>query len=162
MKKLIGIPSALCLTASALLAAPAQAHEDDAGYWYLSPALEYIVADDDRHADDSFGAQLGIGRYLSRSWNLELNLEGDNLDLKNSNGKFQQRGASLDGLFFFDRSTAFSPYGMVRPSCTASTSVPPSASESPIVIVISPRSAGSAVSNSTTSTTRSFGTSLTK
>jgi hypothetical protein len=42
------------------------------------------------------------------------------------------------------------------------TSVPPSASASAIVIVISPRSAGSAVSNSTTSTIRSFGTSVTK
>ena len=47
-------------------------------------------------------------------------------------------------------------------SCMAMTSVPPSASASVIVIVISPCSAGSVVSNSTTSTTCSFGTSFTK
>src|SRR5207244_1213664 len=47
-------------------------------------------------------------------------------------------------------------------SWTASTSVPPSASTNSIVIVISPRSAGSSVSNSTTSTSFSFGTSCTK
>jgi len=44
----------------------------------------------------------------------------------------------------------------VARSCTAKTSVPPSASASVYVIVISPRIAGSVVSNSTTSTTCSF------
>src|SRR5205823_6169946 len=47
-------------------------------------------------------------------------------------------------------------------SCTARRSVPPSASASVIVIVISPCRAGSDVSNSTASTTSSSGTSLTK
>src|SRR5688572_23240311 len=57
-------------------------------------------------------------------------------------------------------STVGTPGG--SPSCTARISVPPSASASEIVIVISPRSAGSVVSNSTTSTTRSFATSFRK
>src|SRR5207237_8496589 len=51
-------------------------------------------------------------------------------------------------------SAAGTPGG--SPSCTATRSVPPSASTSAIVIVISPCSAGSVVSNSTTSTTCSF------
>ena|SRR5215510_1173447 len=48
------------------------------------------------------------------------------------------------------------------PSCTAVTTVPPSASATVVVIINSPCSAGSALSNSTTSTTCSFGTSITK
>src|SRR6266853_2298727 len=48
------------------------------------------------------------------------------------------------------------------PSCTASRSVPPSRSASVIVIVTSPRSVGSLVSNSSNSTICSFGTSFTK
>ena len=47
-------------------------------------------------------------------------------------------------------------------SCTTRTSVPPSASVSVVVSVISPRRPGSAVSNSTTSTTCSSGTSPAK
>ncbi len=49
-----------------------------------------------------------------------------------------------------------------RPSCTARISVPPSTSTSVVVIVISPRSAASVVSNSITSTTCSFDTSFAK
>src|SRR6476620_10170262 len=47
-------------------------------------------------------------------------------------------------------SAAESPGG--RPSCTATSSVPPSTSRSVIVIVISPCIPGSVVSNSTTAT----------
>jgi PadR family transcriptional regulator PadR len=48
-----------------------------------------------------------------------------------------------------------------NPSCTAVSSVPPSESASEIVIVISPRIAGSVASNSSTSTICSFGPELT-
>ena len=58
-------------------------------------------------------------------------------------------------------SSAETPDG--SPSCAATRSVPPSAaSASVIVIVIAPAIDGSSVSNSSTSTIRSFGTSFSK
>lgn len=80
--------------------------------WYIAPALSYVIADDDRNADDDFGFQIGIGRELGARWNLELNLEADNLDFETGPGIYKQRGAALDGLFFFKRGE-FSPYALI-------------------------------------------------
>jgi OOP family OmpA-OmpF porin len=81
--------------------------------WYIAPALNYVFADDDRNADDDFGIQIGIGREMSERWNLELNLEADNLDFENGAGAYQQRGVALDGLYFFSRKRSFSPYALI-------------------------------------------------
>ncbi|MDX9740457.1 MAG: OmpA family protein [Gammaproteobacteria bacterium] len=81
--------------------------------WYIAPALNYVIADDDRSADDDFGFQIGIGREIGQRWNLELNLEADNLDIEDGAGAFQQRGVSLNGLYFFSRERAFAPYALI-------------------------------------------------
>lgn len=106
--------SAAC-TALALglgAAIPGAQAEQTHDAWYVAPALNFVIADRDRGADDDFGLELGIGRELGRFWNLELNLEMDHLDFSEGGGKYKQRGASLDGLFFFHRSR-FSPYALV-------------------------------------------------
>lgn len=81
--------------------------------WYVAPALNYVFADSDRNADDDFGVQIGIGREMSERWNLELNLEADNLDFENGPGAYKQRGVALDGLYFFSRNRSFSPYALI-------------------------------------------------
>lgn len=104
-----GLPTAaLALTAAVLSASAAHA-----GPWYVAPAINYVIADDDRLADDDFGLQIGLGRELSEKWNLELNLEADNLDFEDGSGAWKQRGAALDGLYFFNRNRTFSPYALV-------------------------------------------------
>lgn len=104
-----GFPAAaLALTAAVLSASAAHA-----GPWYVAPAINYVIADDDRLADDDFGLQIGLGRELSEKWNLELNLEADNLDFEDGSGAWKQRGAALDGLYFFNRNRTFSPYALV-------------------------------------------------
>lgn len=86
---------------------------EEHGSWYVAPALNYVFADSDRNADDDFGLQIGIGREMSERWNLELNLEADNLDFENGAGAYQQRGAALDGLYFFSRNRSFAPYALI-------------------------------------------------
>jgi len=81
--------------------------------WYVTPSLSYIIADNDRKADDDFGFGLGVGKPLSKYWNLELNGVYDQLDVNNSSSSYKQAGMSLDGLFFFNRNASFSPYGLV-------------------------------------------------
>ncbi|MCC6207257.1 MAG: OmpA family protein [Gammaproteobacteria bacterium] len=104
------LPLALASTV-ALTSVAAHDHAD--GDWYLSPALNYVIADDDREADDDAGFQIGLGRQLNEAWNLEGNLEIDTLDRENGNNEFKQRGLALDGLYFFDRNPGFAPYALV-------------------------------------------------
>ena len=103
---------ALSGAVAAALAAPC-ALADDHGRWYIAPALNFVIADDDREADDDLGFQIGLGRELSERWNLELNLEADNLDFEAGGGSYKQRGASINGLYFFTREQGFSPYALI-------------------------------------------------
>jgi len=73
------------------------------GQWYFSPNLSYVISDDDRHADDEFGLQLGVGQVINQSWNIELSVVMDTLELENGVSEFKQRGLQFDGLYFFDR-----------------------------------------------------------
>ncbi len=112
-----GRPIGIATTALALAVAtaglmvPAQAGAD--GQWYIAPAINFVVADDDRNADDGPGIQVGIGRELGARWNLELNFEANNLDFENGGGAWKQRGAAVDGLFFFDREGTYHPYALL-------------------------------------------------
>lgn len=102
--------------------------------WYVSPSVNYIIADDDRVSDDNFGLQLGIGKEISKGWNIELNLLSDNLDFKTGSEKFRQRGLSLDALYFPDRSGQITPYGLLGLGALRTT-VPGNRSTDPIAEV---------------------------
>ena len=78
--------------------------------WYFAPSLSYIIADDDRKADDDFGLQLGVGQVINDSWNIEFSAVMDTLDLESGSGEFKQRGLQFDGLYFFDRDRSMDPY----------------------------------------------------
>ncbi len=80
---------------------------------YFVPSLSYINADHDRSADNDFGLLLGLGKQVSDMWNLEVSLAADNLDFESTGNKYKQRGLQLDGLYMFDRSMSFSPYGVI-------------------------------------------------
>ena len=102
------------LTASAalLVCAQAGAGEPD-NRWYVAPSVSFIGADDDRQAKNHLGGQLGVGRSVSDSWNLEFSGVGDNLHTDNGANTFRQRGLLLDGLYFFNRSPSFAPYAVI-------------------------------------------------
>ena len=97
---------------AALTLIPLQQSVAESQDYYLSPMLNYIISDDDRQADNDFGAQLAIGRVLSDRWNIELNAEFDNLDGENGSSDFKQRGLTIGGLYFFNRDETFAPYAL--------------------------------------------------
>lgn len=80
--------------------------------WYITPGVDYIFADSDRSSDDDPGFRLGIGKAISRTWNIELNALVDNLAMKGTNDDFEQKGISLNALYFFTRDWRISPYGV--------------------------------------------------
>ena len=80
--------------------------------WYLTPGVSYIMEDKDRNADNNIGYQLGIGKPLSDSTNLELTAVMDTLSQGWSLNEFKQEGLQLDILHFFSRGT-ISPYGVL-------------------------------------------------
>lgn len=110
MKTKMTVAAALCalLVGSTI----AMAKESLDKRWYIAPGVHYIFTDGDRDSDDDPGFRLGIGKAISRSWNLEVNGVIDNLSMKSS-GDFKQRGLSLNALYFFSRHQFLSPYGVL-------------------------------------------------
>lgn len=94
--------------------------------WYLSGGIGYAFGDDDRElpgtgwdVDGGPAAFVGVGKAINDWLNLELNAKWNRYDLGSGNGHWNQYGATLDGLFFFNRNPKFAPYavlgaGMVR------------------------------------------------
>ena len=119
MKKsyLLPVLSALSLGVSSNVAAV------DVGQWYFSPNLSYIVADDDRLADDELGLQLGVGQVVDQQWNIELSAVIDTLDMNSGAGEYKQIGLLLDGLYFLDRDDSYDPY-LVAGVAALQTKVP--------------------------------------
>lgn len=103
--KTVGISAVL------LLSMTATAHADNS--WYISPALNYILSDSDRQADDDIGLQLGFGKQINERWNLEGSLLIDKLDFESGNGEYDQKGIMLDGLYFFNRNPQLAPYAVM-------------------------------------------------
>lgn len=88
--------------------------------WYLSGGIGYVFADDDRDlsipgldVDDGPAAFAGFGKAINDWLNLELNVKWNRFDLGSGNGDWNQYGATLDGLFFFNRNPGFAPYAVV-------------------------------------------------
>lgn len=81
--------------------------------WYITPALNYVIADSDRNADDGLGLMLGVGKKLNEKWNIEASIISDKLDFSNSSGSYDQLGLVFDGLYFFNRNADFTPYMVV-------------------------------------------------
>jgi OmpA-OmpF porin, OOP family len=88
--------------------------------WYLSAGAGYVFPAHDRDLpgtgwdiEGAPAAFLGIGKTINDWLNIELNAKGQSFDLGHSNGDWDQWGATLDGLIFFNRNPKFSPYAVV-------------------------------------------------
>lgn len=81
-------------------------------HYYFSPMLNYVIADEDRHADDDLGAQLAIGKRFADNWAIEISAELDSLEQDQGGNKFKQKGVSLGGLYFLSDSSRFAPYAL--------------------------------------------------
>src|SRR5215510_4788951 len=94
--------------AAVLFAASAQS-ADETGMMYINPFGGYTLLDNNRDRDDDFHYGVGFGYHATENFSLEFNglwadFEGDN------GGTLHQSSYSLDGLFVFNRASAFSPY----------------------------------------------------
>jgi len=100
----------LLLLSALSLGVSTNATAAEAGQWYLAPNLSYVIADNNRLADDDLGLQLGIGQVVNQSWNIEFSAIMDTLERNSGAAEFKQRGLQVDGLYFFDRNRQFDPY----------------------------------------------------
>lgn len=85
---------------------------------YLNLGLSYTFTDEDRdvspvEVENAPGGFIGVGKAINDWLNLELNLKGQHADLDGASGSWNQYGASVDGLFFFNRSPAFAPFAVL-------------------------------------------------
>lgn len=110
VKKLMAVGLVMSVPVLVLSGASAAEHDDR---WYVAPALSHVWADDDRSADNGWGAQLGFGKPISESWNIEGNIVGDDLDFDNTSDQYKQRGLGIDALYFFSRDAGFAPYALI-------------------------------------------------
>lgn len=80
--------------------------------WYLSPMVGYLHTDSDRDAKDGPTGYVGLGTPVTKHINLELNVQGTNVD-QDGTGQYEFRGAGVSALGFVSRNPRFSPYLVV-------------------------------------------------
>jgi len=128
------------LLAAGLIAACATATAGDLDKrWYLSGGMSYTVGDSDRElfgpnvdVDNGVGGFAGVGKAINDWLNLELNLKGHQFDMDNA-GAWNQYGATIDGLVFFNRNPAFAPFAVLGAGALRNDISHVSKSTSPIV-----------------------------
>lgn len=82
------------IAASALgVSAPAMADN-----WYLSPAIGFVIADQDDF-DLGPSLSLGAGYEVAEKWNLEVSLMHSNLETE-SQGDYRREAINVSGLYF--------------------------------------------------------------
>ncbi len=81
--------------------------------WYLTPGVSFITPDTTRLANNGTGFQIGIGKPVGNRLNLEFTGVSDTLAQKKGSLEFEQQGWLLDGLYFLNRNSYLSPYGVV-------------------------------------------------
>lgn len=78
---------------------------------YLSVDYNHIFRDNNRQSLDGNGGSIGFGLPLSKLWGLEASAFYNSFDKDSTHlGDWDDYGAKLDGMFFYSRSRAFSPY----------------------------------------------------
>ena len=102
----------IAIAALGAMAASSMAYAEQ-GQWYLSPAVNYVIADEARGTDDGAGIQFAIGQEVSKSFNIEIVAEGDKLSRTDGSGDHGQYGLSLDALYFFNRDWSVAPYALI-------------------------------------------------
>ena len=97
------------LIALAGTAMQAQAMDDRL---YVAPTVNYTFSDNDRRADDGWGAGVALGKPITEHLNLELGLTGSSLDFNTGSGNYDLWGLGVDALYLFNRDADLTPYGV--------------------------------------------------
>ena len=108
MKKLsrAGVMLALALAAFSAAAAEKEMRP------YVSGGYDYVFSDKDRASSNGDGAYVSAGKALNEFWGLEFGGFYHNYDSRGASAPNSAReyGGKIDGMFFYSRNPAFSPY----------------------------------------------------
>lgn len=79
---------------------------------YISPMFAYTWEEADRDSEAGLGFALSGGKVLNKYWNVELQAFWQQYDNEATaaGDEWTDFGAKIDGLFFYSRNPAFSPY----------------------------------------------------
>lgn len=78
---------------------------------YLSLDYNHVFRDNDRNSLDANGVSVGFGLPLTKLWGLEASAFFNDFDRDSTHlANWGEYGAKLDGMFFYSRNPAFSPY----------------------------------------------------
>ncbi|MEO8994534.1 MAG: OmpA family protein [Rhodanobacter sp.] len=77
---------------------------------YLSANYNYIFQDSDRASENGSGYSFSAGKALNKYWGIEFGGFHDQFKQNTGGASWREYGAKLDGLFFYSRNPAFSPY----------------------------------------------------
>lgn len=101
---------ALIAATLAGLALPLHAEEVLDKRPYISTLFAYTFEDGDRNSDPGLGFAVSSGKVLNKYWNAELGGFWQRYDNLPGGNDWTDFGAKVDGLFFYSRDRAFSPY----------------------------------------------------
>ena len=80
---------------------------------YVAPSANYTFSDNDRRADDGWGAGVSLGKPITQNLNMELALTGSSLDYKTGGGDYGLTGLGVDAVYLLNRDADFTPYGVL-------------------------------------------------
>ncbi len=79
---------------------------------YITGGYNYIFEDNARASDNGEGYHLGVGKALNQYWGFEFGGFYNQFDAAGAGkpNNWREYGGKLDGMFFYSRNPAFSPY----------------------------------------------------
>jgi OOP family OmpA-OmpF porin len=77
---------------------------------YFAPSVTVNALDNNWHAGNGMGFDVGVGKALSEHWNVELNTDYTGSQFSSGSNSLTTNDTSLDAMYFFNRNPAFSPF----------------------------------------------------
>ncbi|MHB1677525.1 MAG: OmpA family protein [Sulfuriferula sp.] len=99
--------SCVLMTGQALASGPTTDYDSR---FYVSPSINATATDKDWGTNNGLGFGVGIGKAVSESWNLELNGNYSEQNLKSGSSSVRNLGYDVDAMYFFTRNPSFSPF----------------------------------------------------
>ena len=92
-----------CALLGAMATATSAMAQDFDNRWYVSGGIGYNFQDDDRGTEDTAFGTIGLGKFLTPNWSLDVEANYQNPMLNGSDLLFSQYGLSVDSRYHFLR-----------------------------------------------------------
>jgi OmpA-OmpF porin, OOP family len=107
IRKCLFAAMAMGLTTQALLA------QDYDNRFYIAPYAGVDFTDGKRNTDNGLVLGLGIGRFFTQNFSLDLDINHSSSDIQARSGSWINQGIGLTGRLFFGDSSNWRPYGLL-------------------------------------------------